>query len=131
LKTREQKMSEKIWVTTDKGRTQGNWEYYAEADRRIKGIRDRYLQMKQESGDSEKLQAKIAGAVSKITGQYRIDSDWDAAVKATKRPSRSTDPKGTWGRKVFEAWVKEQPPEYERIYGSPLVITQFILEEKQ
>jgi hypothetical protein len=115
-------VSEKIWVTTDKGRTQGNWEYYAEADGRIRGIRNRFRKKKVTKDQVER-------AVRKITGQYRVDADWEKAIEGVKTPP-GCDRNGTWGREMFEAWGDAMPHAYRRIYGSAEVITQFILEEK-
>lgn len=115
-------MSEKIWVETYNGRTQGNWEYYAEADSRIKAIRDRFRE-KKVSKD------QVEHAVKKITGLRRIDQDWEIACEGKESPP-GRDRATSWGREQFEAWVEEQPLAYRRIYGSPEVIAGFILGEK-
>jgi hypothetical protein len=115
-------MSEKIWVTiSGNGRTKGNWEYYAEADSRVKAIRDRFHAKKVD-------ERAVLHALHKIAGQRRIDMDWAQAIEGKECPPGRDAP--SWEREVFEAWMNEQPREYRRIYGSAEVIAAFITEEK-
>jgi hypothetical protein len=110
-----------MWVETHAGRTEGNWQYYAEADPRIKGIRDRFRE-----GKVSKEQ--VIGAVKRITGQRRIDADWKIAVGDNECPPGRDIM--SWGRDMFELWVAQQEPKHCRIYGSPEVIARFITEEE-
>ena len=97
------------------GRTQGSVAYYAEADPRIKGIWEKWMK-------AEVTKEQVYEAVGKITGQARINSDWEKAKAPT-----------SWieGVMKFEEWFATQPEKYGRIYGSPRVIAKIIVDSRE
>jgi len=106
---------QRVTVKSEAGTVSGSVSYYAEADPRIMKIFERYC--------NGKVDGKaVFTAVSKITGQQRVQDDW----KKAGAPD-------SWirGPEVFEEWLAKQPPAHCRIYGNPSVIAQVIVQSKE